>query len=123
MAIRVEKAFGVSMETLMRMQNSFAIAQAHKREAEIAVGRYVPNAGTSEQSKPLLAPNRDRPADHGRDHASGEAIASLSAGTDQADPRLVAVRRLWRRPSAAPTRQRSANMVRRLRTIPRVLPA
>ena len=29
MAIRIEKAFGVSMETLMRMQNSFDIAQAH----------------------------------------------------------------------------------------------
>jgi addiction module HigA family antidote len=51
MAIRIEKAFGVSMETLMRMQNSFDIAQAHKREGEIAVARYVPKAGTSEQSK------------------------------------------------------------------------
>jgi addiction module HigA family antidote len=29
MAVRIEKAFGVSMETLMRMQNSFDIAQAH----------------------------------------------------------------------------------------------
>ena len=56
MAIRVEKAFGVSMETLMRMQNSFAIAQAHKREAEIAIARYVPKAGTSEQSKPFQPP-------------------------------------------------------------------
>jgi hypothetical protein len=35
----------------MRMQNSFDIAQAHKREGEIAVARYVPKAGTSEQSK------------------------------------------------------------------------
>src|ERR1700733_10668440 len=42
MAIRMEKAFGVSMETLMRMQNSFDIAQAHKREADIVVARYVP---------------------------------------------------------------------------------
>jgi len=41
MAIRIEKAFGVSMETLMRMQNSFDIAQAHKKEAGIAVARYV----------------------------------------------------------------------------------
>ena len=53
MAIRVEKAFGVSMETLMRMQNSFEIAQARKRAGEIAVARYVPKAGTSEQSKPF----------------------------------------------------------------------
>ncbi len=32
MALRIEKAFGVSMDTLMRMQNSFDIAQARKRE-------------------------------------------------------------------------------------------
>ena len=44
MAIRIEKAFGESMETLMRMQNSSDIAQAHKREGEIVVARYVPAA-------------------------------------------------------------------------------
>ncbi len=32
MALRVEKAFGVSMDTLMRMQNSYDIAQARQRE-------------------------------------------------------------------------------------------
>ena len=37
MALRIEKAFGVSMETLMRMQNSYDIAQARKRENEIKV--------------------------------------------------------------------------------------
>ena len=37
MALRLEKAFGVSMDTLMRMQNSFDIAQARKRESEIKV--------------------------------------------------------------------------------------
>jgi antitoxin HigA-1 len=42
MALRIEKAFGVSMETLMRMQNSFDIAQARRREGEITVKRYVP---------------------------------------------------------------------------------
>lgn len=31
MALRVEKAFGVSMDTLMRMQTSYAIAQALPR--------------------------------------------------------------------------------------------
>ena len=51
MAIRIDKAFGVSMETLMRMQNSYDIAQAHKREGKIKVTRYVPKAGTPEQSK------------------------------------------------------------------------
>ena len=44
MAIRNEKAFGVSMETLMRMQNSHDIAQARKRQSEIAVTRYAPKS-------------------------------------------------------------------------------
>ena len=37
MAIRIEKAFGVSMDTLMRMQNSYDIAEARKREVEIDI--------------------------------------------------------------------------------------
>lgn len=41
MALRIEKAFGVSMDTLMRMQNNFDIAQARNREGEITVKRYV----------------------------------------------------------------------------------
>lgn len=40
MALRIEKAFGVSMDTLMRMQNSYNIAQARKREREIKVAPY-----------------------------------------------------------------------------------
>jgi antitoxin HigA-1 len=40
MALRVEKAFGVSMDTLMRMQNSYDIARTRKREGEIRVARY-----------------------------------------------------------------------------------
>ena len=40
MALRVEKAFGVSMDTLMRMQNSYDIAQTREREAEIEVAPY-----------------------------------------------------------------------------------
>jgi addiction module HigA family antidote len=35
MALRIEKAFGVSMDTLMRMQTSYDIAQARKREGDI----------------------------------------------------------------------------------------
>lgn len=41
MALRIEKAFGVSMETLMRMQNSYDIAQARARADEIRVERYT----------------------------------------------------------------------------------
>ena len=48
MALRIEKAFGVSMETLMRIQNSYDISQARLREADIRIERFV---GT-----PLLEP-------------------------------------------------------------------
>ena len=37
MALRIEKAFGVSMDTLMAMQSSFDIAEIRKRAAEIKV--------------------------------------------------------------------------------------
>ena len=40
MALRIEKAFGVSMDTLMRMQNSYDIAQARKREGEIDLAPF-----------------------------------------------------------------------------------
>lgn len=43
MAIRLEKAFGVSMETLMRMQSSHDIAKARKAEASIKVERFIPD--------------------------------------------------------------------------------
>ncbi len=41
MALRLEKAFGVKMETLMRMQNAFDIAQARKKAGQIKVKRYA----------------------------------------------------------------------------------
>ena len=40
MAIRLDKAFGADMETLMRMQGSYDIAQARQRQGEIMVERY-----------------------------------------------------------------------------------
>jgi plasmid maintenance system antidote protein VapI len=39
MALRIEKAFGVKMDTLMRMQPAYEIAQTRKREGEIRVRR------------------------------------------------------------------------------------
>ena len=45
MALRIEKAFGVSMDTLMRMQNSYDIAQARRRSAKIKVARFVRKVG------------------------------------------------------------------------------
>ena len=41
MALRIEKAFGLSMETLMRMQNSFDIAEVRRRAGDIEVKRFV----------------------------------------------------------------------------------
>ena len=40
MAVRIEKAFGVSMDTLMRMQNSYDIAQARERASQIDVAPF-----------------------------------------------------------------------------------
>jgi antitoxin HigA-1 len=39
MALRIEKAFGVKMDTLIRMQASYDIAQTRKREKKIRVRR------------------------------------------------------------------------------------
>ena len=40
MAVRIDKAFGVSMDTLMRMQNSYDIAQARERASLIDVAPF-----------------------------------------------------------------------------------
>ena len=40
MALRIEKAFGVKMDTLMRMQASYDIARTRMREGKIKVKRY-----------------------------------------------------------------------------------
>jgi antitoxin HigA-1 len=40
MALRLEKAFGVRMDTLMRMQASFDIVRTRQREKAITVRRY-----------------------------------------------------------------------------------
>jgi addiction module HigA family antidote len=44
MALRIEKAFGVKMDTLMRMQSAYDIAQTRKREKEIRVRRIQRSA-------------------------------------------------------------------------------
>jgi addiction module HigA family antidote len=49
MALRIEKAFGLSMDTLMRMQCSYDIAQARAREGDIKVARYVPKPNPADQ--------------------------------------------------------------------------
>lgn len=42
MALRVEKAFGVKMDTLMRMQSSYDIARTRERQGAIRIRRYQP---------------------------------------------------------------------------------
>ena len=42
MALRIEKAFGVQMDTLMRMQSAYDIAQTRKTEKKIHVRRVLP---------------------------------------------------------------------------------
>ena len=44
MALRIEKAFGPKMDTLLRMQTAYEIAEARDREAKIKVKRYVAKA-------------------------------------------------------------------------------
>ena len=41
MALRIEKAFGPKMDTLLRMQTAYEIAETRDREGEIKVKRYV----------------------------------------------------------------------------------
>ena len=43
MALRIEKAFGVKMDTLMRMQSSHDIARTRRRQNTIRVRRYQPS--------------------------------------------------------------------------------
>lgn len=42
MALRIEKAFGVPLDELLRLQHSFDIAQVRRRSNDIKVARYRP---------------------------------------------------------------------------------
>ena len=44
MALRIEKAFGVKMDTLMRMQAAYDIVQTRKDARKIRVRRYHPDS-------------------------------------------------------------------------------
>jgi addiction module HigA family antidote len=47
MALRIEKAFGVKMDTLMRMQSAYDIARTRLRERRIHVRRIAHSASAS----------------------------------------------------------------------------
>jgi antitoxin HigA-1 len=51
MALRIEKAFGVKMDTLIRMRSAYDIARARRREKEIHVRRihWTNHAPTHDQ--------------------------------------------------------------------------
>lgn len=51
MALRIEKAFGLSLDTLMQMQNSFDIAQVRKRAADIKVARFAPKSASANKAR------------------------------------------------------------------------
>lgn len=51
MALRFEMAFGVDMDTLMRMQNSYNIARTRNGAKKIRVQRYEPPASASVKAR------------------------------------------------------------------------
>ena len=53
MALRIEKAFGVRMETLMRMQHSYDISRARRRENEIKVERFTVQTPVESSRRPM----------------------------------------------------------------------
>ena len=57
MALRIEKAFGPKMDTLLRMQTAYDIAETRDREGDIKVKRYVAKPDTSKQPR-LLSSGR-----------------------------------------------------------------
>jgi len=59
MALRVEKAFGPKMDTLLRMQTAYEVAEARDREGGIKIKRYVaPYLG--KRTRPDLKANSRR---------------------------------------------------------------
>jgi addiction module HigA family antidote len=44
MALRIEKAFGVNMDTLLRMQTAYDIAEARRNASAVKVQAYVARA-------------------------------------------------------------------------------
>ena len=53
MALRIEKAFGPKMDTLLRMQTSYEIAETRDRAASIKVKRFVPKQPSFEPRQAL----------------------------------------------------------------------
>ncbi len=56
MALRIEKAFGVRMDTLMGMQSSYDIARTRQREKQIKVKRYTGMAMPARPGRSVTTP-------------------------------------------------------------------
>jgi addiction module HigA family antidote len=56
MALRIEKAFGPKMDTLMGMQSAYDIFQTRQRERKIRVRRYRPLIGVPRSGRAGLKP-------------------------------------------------------------------
>lgn len=41
MGLRIEKAFGVRLDTLLRIQTAYDVSKAREKEADLKVSRYV----------------------------------------------------------------------------------
>ena len=79
MALRIEKAFGVKMDTLMQMQAAYDIAQTRKRETEIrAEQTTLLKAAAFLQSNRDLFPDGSLPSQPGPDFATRPAAGLLA---------------------------------------------
>jgi plasmid maintenance system antidote protein VapI len=65
MALRIEKAFGVKMDTLMRMQSAYDIARARKDEKKIHVRRVRVNHALPQPALRSRHLNRGREPEQG----------------------------------------------------------
>lgn len=52
MGLRIEKAFGPRMDTLLRMQTAYDVAKAREREQDIKVQRYVAKPSAARERVP-----------------------------------------------------------------------
>ena len=69
MALRIEKAFGVKMDTLMRMQSAYDIARTRLREGQIHV-RRISNS-SMKQFQALMKKYRGKVSFAGLDEGTG----------------------------------------------------
>ncbi len=76
MALRIEKAFGVKMETLMRVQSAFDIARTRSREKEIRVRRLHPRAEAHPWEREARSED-EAPGSYNFNYAFSMALTSL----------------------------------------------